>query len=82
MKFDYATPAELFATASTGGKRRMTYRRFPSAALAIEFAIEGIAPKYLVGAILEVGDERFEHHGIRRLYEAAEYPLPRKEVAA
>jgi hypothetical protein len=36
-------------------------------------------PRSLAGAALEVGDERFDCHGMRQLYEAADYPLARRE---
>ncbi len=55
----------------------MGYRRFSKAADAIRFAIEELAPELLIGAHLEVEEERFDSEGIRRLYDHAEYPLAR-----
>ena len=55
----------------------MGYRRFDRAADAIRFAIEELSPELLIGAHLEVEEERFDSEGIRRLYDDADYPLPR-----
>jgi hypothetical protein len=76
--FDYDAPAELFPTRSRKGNRPMGYRRFSKAADAIRFAMEELAPELLVGAHLEVEEERFDSEGIRRLYDHAEYPLVRQ----
>jgi hypothetical protein len=80
-KFDYSRPAELF-TVSSFGRRRISFRRFGSAAKAMRFAIEEIPGKALVGAVLQVDEERFDHRDIRRLYDDSEYPLVRKRKAA
>jgi hypothetical protein len=77
--FDYGAAAELFAGAARPARRQpVGYRRFASAAEALRFAMEELSPAALAGAALEVGDERFDSHGIRQLYEAAEYPLARR----
>ena len=57
--FDYTASAELFPTRSRKGNRPMGYRRFANAAEAIRFAIEDLEPELLVGAHLEVEEERF-----------------------
>jgi hypothetical protein len=81
-RFDYNAPAELFPTRSRKGNRPMGYRRFAKAAEAIRFAIEELSPVHLIGAHLEVEEERFDCDGIRRLYESAEYPLARRAAPA
>lgn len=78
VEFDYNAAAELFPTRRRLPRRQpLAYRRFPQAALAIRFAMEELAPDLLVGAFLEVEEERYGSDAIRRLYESAKYPLSR-----
>jgi hypothetical protein len=77
--FDYGAEAELFSGAARPSRHQpMGYRRFASAAEALRFAIEELAPAALAGAALEVGDQRLDMHDMRRLYEASDYPLARR----
>ena len=76
--FDFDAPADLFPSRAKKGNRPVGYRQFDSAAKAIRFAIEEMPADFLLGSILEVGEERVDGAGIRQLYESADYPLPRK----
>jgi hypothetical protein len=76
--FDYSAPCEVFMAYAR--KRPVTYRRFPSAADAIRFAMEESPASLLVGAVMEVDEVRFDHRGIRELYEGDGYPLQRKRT--
>jgi hypothetical protein len=78
--FDYSAAAELFPT-SNWKSRRQQYRRFAHAADAIRFAMEELQPEFLLGAYLEVDEERYDGQGIRRLYESMDYPLVRLKTA-
>jgi hypothetical protein len=77
-EFDYDAAAELFPRRRPLPRRKpFGYRRFEQAAQAIRFAIEELPAEYLVGAFLEVDERRYGSEDIRRLYESANYPLPR-----
>jgi hypothetical protein len=77
-EFDYFAPAELFPTRRRLPRRQsFGYKRFAQAAQAIRFAMEDLPSESLVGAFLEVDEERYGSDDIRRLYESGEYPLTR-----
>lgn len=81
--FDYSREAELFPTNNRKYKRAaFGYRRFSRAAEAIRFAIEELPSDALAGAYLEVREQRFDRHGIQRLYESDAFPLPRRKAEA
>jgi hypothetical protein len=75
--FDYSAEAELFLARRKNARQMPGYKRFEQAALAVRFAIEEVRPELLVGAYLEVNEARYDCDGIRRLYDSADYPLPR-----
>lgn len=80
-QFDYQAPAEVFPSRRYSKRRPITYRRFVSAARAIQFVIEELEADFLLGTMLEVEEERFEGRDIRRLYDSPAYPLPRLQAA-
>ena len=76
--FNYTAEAELFPARNWRSQSRgVAYKRFTHAADAIRFAIEDLPPELLLGAYLEVEEERFDGNAIRCLYESVDYPLPR-----
>jgi hypothetical protein len=80
--FDYGAEAELFPARNRKSRRQpVGYRRFARAADAIRFAIEELPSEFLLGANLEVDEERYDGPGIRRLYQSVNYPLVRRAAA-
>jgi hypothetical protein len=80
--FDYSAEAELFPSRNRKSRRQtIGYKRFGHAADAIRFAIEELAPEFLLGACLEVAEARYNSGEIRRLYESTDYPLVRGAAA-
>jgi hypothetical protein len=76
--FDYDAAAEIYPSRARGSRRHpVGYKRFDSAAQALQFAIEQLPADALVGAYLEIGEERFDAREMRTLYDAPAYPLPR-----
>lgn len=74
--FDYAAPAEMFMMRSRNARKSSgAYRRFNTAAEAIQFAVEQVQAAALLGAVMEVEEERYDHRGIRELYRRDAYPL-------
>jgi hypothetical protein len=81
--FDYDAAAELFPSRRKfRTARAVAYMRFATAADAIRYAVEVLPEKAFLGTFLEVDEERYDSEGIRRLYDAAEYPLERQPAAS
>jgi hypothetical protein len=77
MKFDYDASAELFMP-KNNRRGQVNYRRFATAAGAIQFAVEELSDDFLRQAWMEVGDDRIDGRTMRDLYDSADYPLQRK----
>ena len=80
--FDYDATAELYPSRRYAKTSRQQYRRFRTAAAAVQFLIEEMPGSSLSGSFLEVDERRFEGAEIRALYDAEAYPLPRRMGAA
>jgi hypothetical protein len=79
-KFDFGAPAELFPSRNRKIPSRVKYRRFDKAAEAIRFAVEELPEPLLLGAYIQIDEQRLGHKEIRALYESERYPL-RKRAA-
>jgi hypothetical protein len=80
--FDYSAEAELFSIRNRKSRRQpIGYQRFARAADAVRFAIEELPPEFLLGAHLQVDEERYDGNGIRRLYASLDYPFVRRAAA-
>lgn len=80
--FNYAAPAELYPSRRYAKSPREQYRRFRTAAEAIQYIVEDRPAAWLIGTFLEVAGRRYDGTAIRALYDAGGYPLPRNEAAA
>ena len=78
-KFNYRAPAELFPSRNRKSRQPVKYRRFETAAHAIQFAIEELPPLALLGAFIEMDEARLGHADIRELYESPDYPLKKPD---
>lgn len=74
---DYTAPAELFPGRNAKSPRQMKYRRFPTLAEAIRFAVEDMPAILLRGSYLEAEGTRLDGTQILNLYNAEGFPLMR-----
>lgn len=80
--FNYNASAELYPSRRYAKSARDQYRRFKTAAEAIQYIMEEVPASWLIGSFLEVNERRYDGEAIRALYEADGYPLARQRVAA
>jgi len=73
--FDYNAPAELYP--GRNRKSKIKYRRFETAADAIRFAVEDLPELLLLGACIEINEQRLNYKDIQALYASERYPLKR-----
>jgi hypothetical protein len=81
-KFDFNAPAELFPSRNRKVVSKVKYRRFDKAAEAIRFAVEELPEPQLLGAYIQIDEQRFGHQEIRKLYESERYPLKKRAKQA
>ena len=75
---NYAATADFYAGRTSHKSQGLRYRRFASAAEAVQFVAEEMAPGSLKGSLLEVDEQRFEGADILALYTDHAYPLQRR----
>ena len=78
---DYTVSAELYPSRRYA-KSLARYRRFATAAEAVQYVVEEMPEAWLNGTFLDIDGMRFEGRQIRALYDAEAYPLERAKVAA
>ena len=81
--FDYSAEAELFPARKRKSRRTTNWVQTFCARCGRcrDFAIEELPSEFLLGANLEVDEERYDGPGIRRLYQSMNYPLVRRGAA-
>ena len=80
-RFDYNAPAELFPGRNRKSAKKVSYRRFETAADAIRFAVEELPELLLLGACIEINEQRLNYKDIQALYASEQYPLEKRSFA-
>ena len=81
-RLDYSSPADLFPSRRYAKSTQTRYRRFQSAAKAVQYVIEQMPEAWLNGTYIDIDGTRYEGPAIKALYEAPDYPLDRAKAAA
>lgn len=76
---DYNTLAEVYPGQRRGRRPSLGYRRFDTAAAALQYLLEDLPAGELATVTMEVDEVRYGPNEIRKLYYADEYPLARTE---
>ena len=76
--FDYNAPAELYPGRNRKSAKKVSYRRFETAADAIRFAVEELPELLLLGACIEINEQRLNYKDIQALYASEQFPLKRQ----
>lgn len=82
VNVQYDDAAELYLGRDPKVARGLGFKRFATAAAAIQYAVEDVSPMSLRGASLEVGNVRYSGPEIAALYADEAFPLPRKPAPA
>jgi hypothetical protein len=78
---DYDAAADFYSGRASSRSPGLHYRRFASAAEAVQFVAEEMPPALLKGSLLEVNEQRFEGAGILALYADQSFPLTRRKAS-
>ena len=81
-RFNYDIPGELYSRKDKGKGRGIEFRRFPTVAEAIRFAVEELPPLALRDCKIEVAGERLGSNDVRKLYDSNLFPLPKCKTSA
>lgn len=77
---DYQMEAVLYSNSRGRRCKTLVFQRFDHACEAILHAMENLPPRALETCSIEVDEVRFFGREIRALYEAADFPLQRRDA--
>jgi hypothetical protein len=75
--FAFEAVGELYLLGGSMGKRSTVYRRFDTAAEAIQYAVELLPSQDRSRCVIEVEEDRLDARQIMALYTDPSFPLPR-----
>lgn len=80
-QFDFSAPADVYAATGLKRPQKVIFRKFPTGAEALRYAMEVLPAEALKRAIVESDVARLEAAEIATLYRSPSYPLVRKNAA-